>query len=115
MQRDDDGYHARGQIGHEKLAWLRALLDDSVSLTSAYYRIHQHHFRDHAAQSTVEAVVYELRTYGLAQLKKPNCQRRLGDLSGEQLREVIARLIRLRPQYSKIDDKLLLQLEDRLP
>src|SRR5262252_9518325 len=115
MQQDDGPYHARGQFGHEK-TWLRTLRDDgNVSLERAYYEIHRRHFEGRAAASTVEAVVYELRTYGLVQLKKPNCQRRLGDLSGEPLREVIARLIKLRPQYPKIDDMLLLQLEDRLP
>lgn len=90
-------------------------MDDNVSLASAYYQIHRHHFADHAAASTAEAAVYELRTHGLAQLRKPNCQRRLGALSPEQVREVIARLIKLRPQYSKIDDEMLLQLEERLP
>jgi len=99
----------------DKIVWLRSLLDDSVSLTQAHAEMYQRHFHGRAAVSTVEAVIYELRSCGLAQLKKPNCQRRLGDLSGEQLREVIARLIRLRPQYSKINDELLLQLEDRLP
>ena len=113
MQDDDRKYHAAGD--HGKLAWLRRLMDDSMSLTSAYYQIHRRHFEDRAAASTVEAVMYELRTHGLAQLVKPNCQRRLGELSGEQLREVMARLIKLRPQYPKIDDALLLELEERLP
>jgi hypothetical protein len=116
MQQDDKrSYHATGRTDHEKLQWLRGLLDNNVSLASAYYQIHRHHLADHAAASTAEAVVYELRTHGLAQLRKPNCQRRLGALAPDQLREVIARLIRLRPQYPKLDDELLLQLEERLP
>jgi hypothetical protein len=32
-----------------------------------------------------------LRTYGVAQLNKENCRRRLSDLSTKQLRELIAR------------------------
>jgi hypothetical protein len=70
---------------------------------------------DRAATATIEAIMWELRTHGLAQLKKPNCQRRLDALSPGQLREVIARLIKLRPHYSKISDELLLQLGERLP
>src|SRR5262249_26288549 len=46
-------------------------------------------------QPTVEAVMYELRTDGVAALKESNCRRRLGDLSRDQFKEVIARLIKL--------------------
>jgi hypothetical protein len=121
MTDDKADYHIRGacvhggKIDRDKLTWLRDLLDDSVTLPQAHAAIQRRHFEGRAAASTVDAVVYELRTHGLAQLGKPNCQRRLGDLSPEQLREVIARLIRLRPRYPKIDDALLLQLEERLP
>ena len=100
----------------EHLEFLRELMaDDNLSLEAVYCKIHQRHFRDHAAASVIEAVVYELRTHGLAQLKNPHCRRRLGELSPEQMCEVLARLIKLRPQYPKIDDELLLQLEERLP
>jgi hypothetical protein len=54
--------------------------------------------RDGAPQATVEALVYELREYGLPQLQKPNCLRRLGHVSSAQLREVIDRLVRLQPR-----------------
>ena len=63
-----------------------------------------------AAQSTYDAALWELRTYGLAQLAKENCRRRLSDLSTKQLRELIAALMRLRPHYSMINDELLLKL-----
>jgi hypothetical protein len=49
-----------------------------------------------APQTTVEAVMYELRTDGIAALKAPNCRRRLGDLSKPQIKEVLTRLIKLR-------------------
>jgi hypothetical protein len=63
-----------------------------------------------APSATVEALVYELRTRGLAALTHPNCLRRLDDVSTAQLREVISRLIRLRPKYPSITDDLLLKL-----
>jgi hypothetical protein len=65
-----------------------------------------------AAPSTVEAVMYELRTYGLAAIAGPNCQRRLADLSNAQLRQVIERLDRLRPNYPAITDNLLFSLAE---
>jgi hypothetical protein len=65
-----------------------------------------------AAPSTVEAVMYKLRTYGLAAIAGPNCQRRLADLSDAQLRQVIERLDRLRTKYPAITDNLLLSLAE---
>jgi hypothetical protein len=67
-----------------------------------------------APQSTYDAAVYELRTYGIAQLEKPNCRRRLADLSTAQVRELIAALIRLRPKYPKITDELIGKVGDQL-
>ena len=67
-----------------------------------------------APQTTYDAALWELRTYGVAQLAKENCRRRLSDLSTKQIRELIAALMRLRPQYSMIDDELLLKLGDLL-
>ena len=67
-----------------------------------------------APQTTYDAALWELRTYGVAQLTKENCRRRLSDLSTKQLRELTAALMRLRPQYSMINDELLLKLGDLL-
>jgi hypothetical protein len=67
-----------------------------------------------AAKSTYDALVYELRTYGIAQLEKPNCRGRLGDLSTQQVRDLIAALMRLRPNYPAITDELILKLGDCL-
>jgi hypothetical protein len=66
-------------------------------------------------RSTYDAALYELRTYGLQQLVNSNCRHRLADLSTLQMRELIAALIRLRPQYSSITDELLLKLGEQLP
>ena len=68
-----------------------------------------------AAPTTVEALMYELRTNGLAALAGPNCRRRLSELSQPQLLEVIGRLIKLRPRYPAITDQLLLRLRELLP
>ena len=67
-----------------------------------------------AAPTTVEALMYELRTDGIKALATPNCQRRLCDLSTAQVREVIERLTRLRVRYPAITDELLLALTDQL-
>jgi hypothetical protein len=67
-----------------------------------------------AAQTTYDAALWELRTYGVAQIAKDNCRRRLSDLSTKQIRELIASLMRLRPHYSMINDELLLKLGDLL-
>jgi len=65
-----------------------------------------------APQVTVEAVMYELKESGLDALKAPNARRRLGDLSQKQHREVLARLVKLRPRYPKITDELLVHIDE---
>jgi hypothetical protein len=67
--------------------------------------------RTEAAPTTVEAVMYELREDGLDAVKVSNCRRRLAALSRDQIREVLTRLIKLRPRYPKITDELLLRIE----
>ena len=67
-----------------------------------------------AAPTTVEALMYELRTDGVRALATRNCQRWLCDLSTDQVREVIERLTRLRARYPAITDELLLALTDQL-
>jgi hypothetical protein len=99
----------RRQVEPERLAQLHRLLNDNVSLERARAELNQQR-RDGAPQSTVEALVYELRTHGLTALQHPNCLRRLDDVSGTQLREATARLIRLQPKYPAITDDLLLKL-----
>jgi hypothetical protein len=67
-----------------------------------------------APQTTYDAALWELRTYGSVQLGSEDCRRRISDLSIKQLRELIAALMRLRSQYSMINDELLLKLGDLL-
>lgn len=85
------------------------------SLERLWRELNDPHRFGRAAHSTVEAVMHELRTYGIAQLKKPNCQRRLSELSNAQVRKVIERLERLRPKYPAITDELLLVLAELRP
>jgi hypothetical protein len=71
--------------------------------------------RQSAARSTYDACLYELRQYGLPQLKRPLCRSRLADLSCQQIRELISALLRLRPKYPlTICDELILKLGDQL-
>jgi hypothetical protein len=64
-----------------------------------------------AAPTTVEAVMYELREDGIAALRVPNCRRRLGDLSPQQVKEVLSRLLLLRAGYPKITDELIERID----
>ena len=65
-----------------------------------------------AAASTVDALVYELREYGLQQLKNPNCLRRLEQLSAKQVREVTGRLLAIQANRipHKVTDELVLTI-----
>jgi hypothetical protein len=95
-----------------KLEFLRRLMADTDSLERAQAAIYRRHFEGCA--STVEALMLSLRERGAAALREPNTLRRLSELSTAQVREVIARLIKLRPRYPAIDDDLLLRLGDQL-
>ena len=98
-QQDKRQYHVPDD--DDKLVWPRELLDDSVSLAAAYYRIHQHHFAGRAAASTIEALMLGLRERGTAALKEPPVQRRLDALSEAQLHEVCDRLQKLKPEIAR--------------
>ena len=93
-QQDKRQYHVPDD--DDKLVWPRELLDDSVSLAAAYYRIQQHHFAGRAAASTIEALMLGLRERGTAALK-----RRLDALSEAQLHEVCDRLQKLKPEIAR--------------
>jgi hypothetical protein len=93
---------------------LRQLMADEVTLDRAYSKIHREHFRGRAAARTVEALMLSLRERGTAALAEPQTRRRLATLSSAQVREVLARLIALRPSYPAIDDDLLFLLGEQL-
>ena len=67
-----------------------------------------------AAASTVEALMLALRSRGAAALAEPETRRRLADLSSAQVREILARLLALRPDYPVIDDELLFLIGEQL-
>jgi hypothetical protein len=67
-----------------------------------------------AAASTVEALMFSLRERGEAALSERAFLDRFAGLSTKQVREVIARLIKLRPTYPAISDDLLLTLGEQL-
>jgi hypothetical protein len=101
MHDDDRPYHASGQAGHEKLRWLRALVDDNVTLAAAYHAIHREHFEGRAAASIVEALMLGLRERGVAALKEAPVQQRLAALSESQLHEVCERLQKLKTEIAR--------------
>jgi hypothetical protein len=88
---------------------LPRLLDDNMSLERVWTEVNQRRGND-VPQSTVEALIYELRRHGLIALQHSNCLRRLDDVSTAHLREMLSRLIKLRPKYLAITDDLLLKL-----
>jgi hypothetical protein len=78
----------------------RKLLDDDVSLTEAWYELNVAQFSGRAAQSTVEALVYQLRKGG-AELSESNARRRVSELSEQQLHEVSTRLQKFMPHIAR--------------
>jgi hypothetical protein len=115
--RDADARKARSEKPHyvdaslwrEPPHYVPALLDRSVSLERAWAELNRRALVD-APRATVEALLCELRTHGLATMSHPNCLRRLDHVSTAQLREVLGRLIKLRPKYPAITDDLLFKL-----
>jgi hypothetical protein len=100
------------EIEPERAAFLRRLMDDDVSLDRAWDEISRaaRERYNEAPEATYNAVVYELRTYGLPQLNNPNCQRRLADLSTAQLKNLMASLQQRRSQYPNVCDESLATL-----
>jgi hypothetical protein len=95
------------------------LTEDDVTSAGELHRDYEATMRRHSEQygapkATVDALMFELCTYGLAALAGANCLRRLADLSSSQVREVIGRLIRLRPHYPAITDELIFQMGEQI-
>jgi hypothetical protein len=66
-----------------------------------------------AAQSTFDAVLWALRTYGVVRLSDTWMLPRLADFSPEQVRELVAAMRRLRAtaQWPNVTDQLIRELE----
>ena len=71
-------------------------LERNPDIERAYAELNQ---RNHAAASTVEALMYALRR-GVDELAKPYTQRRLSELSEDQLRAVCERLQNFKPEIA---------------
>jgi hypothetical protein len=94
-----------------RLGHLRARMADDVSLERAWRELNS---APCAAASTVEALMFSLRERGAAALSEADCRHRLADLSSVQIREVIARLMKLRSRYPAITDDLLFLLGEQM-
>jgi hypothetical protein len=106
-------YHMDGTpYTADELARLRRLMADDVTLERAWHEIN--HPTGRAAESTVDALMRALRERGTAALAEPETRRRLADLSSTQVREVLARLMALRPSCPAINDELLFLLGEQL-
>jgi hypothetical protein len=87
---------------------------DQMSVGALWETLNDPRRRKMAAKSTYDALLFELCRFGVERLAKPKCRQRLGDLSTEQVRELIGTLIRLKHKYPLITDDLLLKLGDQL-
>jgi hypothetical protein len=90
----------RRQVEPGRLAQLRRLLDDNVSLERTRAELNQQR-RDCAAPATVEALTFSLRSRGVQALSEPATQRRLSELNDAQLREVALSLRKLKPEIAR--------------
>jgi len=75
---------------------------------------HRRDFGGSAAPSVVDALLFELSRYGLPRLNNEKTQGRLAELSVDQLREISARLVRMKPRYPEITAELLDVLTDQI-
>jgi hypothetical protein len=97
-------------IEPERLARLRRLMADDISLGRVWRELNDPGARP-TPQTTVNALLYQLRMDGLGAFEHPNCRRRLAELSTEQLRELMAALIRVRRRCAAVTDELLIALD----
>jgi hypothetical protein len=100
-----------------RLESLRKLLDDDVSLERAWHELNAERLRGRAAESSVEALMFSLRS-GVSALKRPDTLRRLSELSEAQLREVAVRLQKFKPEIAPAwtieDVKIVVGVRNRL-
>jgi hypothetical protein len=69
----------------------------------------------HAAQSTFDALLWQLREHGVERLNEDATRNRLAQLSGAQVQQLIAALERLRSRYARtITDELIAALKEQL-
>jgi|AmaraimetFIIA100_FD_contig_41_25629598_length_586_multi_6_in_0_out_0_1 hypothetical protein len=89
----------RRKLVDARLNRLRRLLSDDVSLVQAHAEISADHLKGRAAASTVEALMYSLRS-GVAALARSDSVYRLSELSDAQMREVAVRVQKFKPHIA---------------
>jgi hypothetical protein len=65
-----------------------------------------------APETTVDALMFSLRSRGMAALDEPITKKRLSELSKAQAADVIVRLHRLRGKYPKVCDRLIVKVRE---
>jgi hypothetical protein len=82
-----------------RLEKLRRLMADDISLERADAELRADRLRGRAAEATVDALAFSLRS-GVGALKRPNVLRRLSELSDPQVREIAVRLQKFKPNIA---------------
>jgi len=82
-----------------RIARARQLLADNISLDRAYAEITSDRLCNRAADSTLEALMFSLRS-GLAALGKPDTLRRLSECGVEQARAIAVRVQKFKPEIA---------------
>lgn len=100
------------EIQPPQLTRIRKLMLADISLDRVWQEVNEGGEHRSAFQVTFNALVYELRSFGVAAFKNPDFRRQLADLSDPQLREVLAALIRTRARNPAITDELLIALDE---
>lgn len=91
-------------------------IEQSFSLYGGYEAtLRERRERYGATIATVENLMFSLREQGEPALRSAVNQRRLSELTPDQLREVIERLDRMRTKFSAVTDELLLRIWEKIP
>jgi hypothetical protein len=86
----------------QRIERLRRLIEPDVTLERAWSETnHSWRVEGRAADSTVEALMFSLRSRGTAALEEPAIRQRLAQLSEQHLLEVGDRFQRLRPEIAR--------------
>jgi hypothetical protein len=100
-----------------RLEKLRQLMADDGSLDGTWREISTAHIQDRAADSTVEALMFSLRS-GIGALADPNTVRQLCELSDAQIRQIAVRLQKLKvhvaPAWVVQDREVLLAARSKV-
>jgi hypothetical protein len=96
---------------------LQRLLEPNVSFERAQFQMQRDHFAGRAAEATVEALMFSLRERGLRALEESSTQRRLSELSDDQVIQVERRLQKLNlglGAWTAAEVEILVRLREEL-